>query len=285
MISKINATPLKDLPDSRLHEQMFYLQNDVDDYLSQESIDLKIEDFKNTMLTTQGVSVTTTHRNSLIQAEIETKEEYLRLNQGSGESVLDMGEGRAGREGLSGLINNEDDDYEINNNVDLKMNNINSNNQNKNNKNNNNDDNNKNDDTNSRNLKMKSKFEGMKGYVKPKNVEKERKPDKDSKLDDVKNSISVKWLQENSNGNDDENENEDEINESNENSLEHGVNGENGENGEDEIGDNGRMSSGKSARSDMIESKKDSDERKKEVRERLEKIAAMKDKGYLIGWG
>ena len=83
MIGKINATPLTELPDQDLHEKMFYLQCDIDDFLSEESITEKMEEFKTNMKLTQGVSVTTTHRNSLIQAEIETKEEYLKDNPNS----------------------------------------------------------------------------------------------------------------------------------------------------------------------------------------------------------
>ena len=177
MISKINSTPLNELPDQDLHEKMFYLQNDIDDYLSESIINEKIELFKKTMKTEQNVLVTTTHRNSLIQAAIETKEEYLRLNQGSGESVLDMKNKNTNtskknglqEEGLSPINNNindiDDDDIYRNNKMYNKE-----------------DDNNDKIDN-----KMKSKFVGLKDYVKPKGENKKRTPDENSQLNDVKN--------------------------------------------------------------------------------------------------
>jgi hypothetical protein len=45
----------------------FFLQNDIDDYLSEEIIDFEIDNFKKTVKETQGITVTTKHRNAIIQ--------------------------------------------------------------------------------------------------------------------------------------------------------------------------------------------------------------------------
>ena len=253
MVTKINSTPISELPDQDLHEKMYYLQLDIDDYLSEDIVNEKMDAFKQTMRSTQGIAVTTTHRNSLIQAEIETKEEYLRLNQGSGESVLDSTS--SGRAGTSGLIVKEDPEItQI-----MRNNEING-------KTGNNDD--------KKDLKMKSKFEGMKGFKEPK-PSKERIPDENSSLEDVKNSISAEWMKGNL--------------------LETDSDGEDG--GEDAIededfdGEEGRIRREKEVKvpkktkeeeivdAELIEA------RRKEQVERIERINAMKGKEYLIGWG
>ena len=281
MITKINSTPINNLPDQDLHEKMFYLQNDVDDYLSETIINDKIELFKNTMKNEQNILVTTTHRNSLIQAEIETKDEYLRLNQGSGESVLDM-KNRSN-------VNNQENDVnrlsEVKNNYD--SNDI---------LGNNNDDkdfeiyrknkmfdNNKKNNYNDANNKMKSKFEGLRDYIKPKGEKVKRKPDENSQLDYVKNSVSVDLMKEKIESEDSENkENMDyEYNEENDNRKEDGEEGRDG---------NGQGSEEATSGDEVEEiSEKEISKRakdRKEQKDRLEIIDAIRrEKGYLIDWG
>lgn len=269
------------MPDQDLHEKMFYLQNDVDDYLSETIINDKIELFKNTMKNEQNILVTTTHRNSLIQAEIETKDEYLRLNQGSGESVLDM-KNRSN-------VNNQENDVnrlsEVKNNYD--SNDI---------LGNNNDDkdfeiyrknkmfdNNKKNNYNDANNKMKSKFEGLRDYIKPKGEKVKRKPDENSQLDYVKNSVSVDLMKEKIESEDSENkENMDyEYNEENDNRKEDGEEGRDG---------NGQGSEEATSGDEVEEiSEKEISKRakdRKEQKDRLEIIDAIRrEKGYLIDWG
>ena len=271
MISKINSTPLKELPDQDLHEKMFFLQNDIDDYLSENIINEKIESFKQTMRTEQNVIVTTTHRNSLIQAEIETKEEYLRLNQGSGESVLDMknknsnNENGLQEEGLSAMNKN--------------MNEINDNDIYRNNKMYNKED----DNTDKIDNKMKSKFEGLKDYLKPKGEKKKRTPDENSQLNDVKNSVSADFMKELEEFDDfDDNnkiDNNDDDNDDDENSNIEGDDDKGNQEGEKKKEKNEEIS-----RREMINTKVN-EARKREQKERLEKMEAMKKDGYLIGWG
>ena len=281
MITKINSTPINNLPDQDLHEKMFYLQNDVDDYLSETIINDKIELFKNTMKNEQNILVTTTHRNSLIQAEIETKDEYLRLNQGSGESVLDMKN--------KSYVNNQENDVnglsEVKNNYD--SNDI---------LGNNNDDkdfeiyrknkmfdNNKKNNHNDANNKMKSKFEGLRDYIKPKGEKTKRKPDENSQLDYVKNSVSVDLMKEKIESEDSENkENMDyEYIEENDNRKEDGEEGRDG---------NGQGSEEATSGDEVEEiSEKEISKRakdRKEQKDRLEIIDAIRrEKGYLIDWG
>ena len=262
MISKIKLTPVSELPDQDLHEKMFYLEHDVEDYLSEEIINEKIEIFKQKMKDDQGIIVTTTHRNSLIQAEIETKEEYLRLNQGSGESVLDRTS--SGKEGSSGLIVKEDPEI-----TKIKNNNQNG----KINENGNEKD--------SKDLKMKSKFEGVKGYKAPK-PSKERIPDENSNLEDVKNSVSVEWMK----GALEESESE---SESRGDEEDEDFDGEEGRVRREKVTAKGKVK-GKVQMKVKEEEEEVVDEeaaavRRKEQIERLERISAMKGKEYLIGWG
>ena len=52
------------------------------------------------------------------------------------------------------------------------------------------------DNTDKIDNKMKSKFEGLKDYLKPKGEKKKRTPDENSQLNDVKNSVSVDFMKE-----------------------------------------------------------------------------------------
>ena len=237
MITRINATPLNQLPDQDLHEKMFYLQCDIDDFLSEEIITTKMDVFKSDMKTTQGITVTTTHRNSLIQAEIETKEEYLRLNQGSGESLLDMSSN--GKNGISGLIENTEK-------------------RNKNEK--------EGEKKGGNEFKMKSKFEDVVGYKAPP-PSKIQIPDENSSLEDVRNSVSVSWMKENTSIVEDKvEENDDEDNNNEDGSKQDGK----GENDQVEV---------------EVEDAAQIEARRIQHAERMERIAAMKGKEYLIGWG
>jgi hypothetical protein len=251
MISKIKSTPMTELPDQDLHEKMFYLEHDVEDYLSEEMINEKIEAFKQTMKDEQGIIVTTTHRNSLIQAEIETKEEYLRLNQGSGESVLDRTSS-----GTSGLIVKEDPEV-----TKIK-------NESQNGKENE-------GDKDDKDLKMKSKFEGMKGFKAPKPT-KERIPDENSNLEDVKNSISVEWMKGALEGS--ESEEDDAIEDED-------FDGEEGRVRREKVNDKGKKGGKVKVQEEEVEDEEAAEARRKEQVERLERINAMRGKEYLIGWG
>jgi hypothetical protein len=250
MISKIKSTPVTELPDQDLHEKMFYLEHDVEDYLSEDMINEKIEAFKQKMKDEQGIIVTTTHRNSLIQAEIETKEEYLRLNQGSGESVLDRTSS-----GTSGLIVNDDPEVTKIKNSSQKSK--------------------ENETEDSKNLKMKSKFEGMKGFKAPKPT-KERTPDEKSNLEDVKNSISVEWMK----GALEESETEEEDAVEDED-----FDGEEGRVRRQEVNEKGKKGGKGKVEEEEVEDEEAAEARRKEQVERLERINAMKGKEYLIGWG
>lgn len=242
MITRINATPINQLPDQDLHEKMFYLQCDIDDFLSEEIITQKMDEFKVTMKTTQGISVTTTHRNSLIQAEIETKEEYLRLNQGSGESLLDMSSN--GKNGISGLIENTG--KKIKNEKD-------------------------DEEKSETDFKMKSKFEDVVGYKAPP-PRKKNTPDENSSLDDVRNSVSMNWMKEKASA------------------TENNVDEEEGEDDDDdnEISIDGSRKEGMAEDSQVdfdLEDAAKIEARRLQHAERMERIAAMKGKEYLIGWG
>lgn len=270
MISKINSTPLNELPDQSLHTEMIHLQQDIDEHLSEKSIYDQIEEFKNTMKSTQGVTVSTTHRNAIIQAEIETKDEYLRLNQGSGESVLDTSKDRNTNSGLIERdINNKSPEKRTsqsqrkdNNNISITNINANS------------------------DFKMKSKFEGMEGFVAPKTKKEKRIPDENSNLEHVRNSVSVNLMKESTStdndddylkysddDNDDDEDNKTDI----KNSDKKDKNNSNNKAGEESKNVINKAETEISEADEVI--------RKQQQSERLEKIANMKGKEYLIGWG
>lgn len=269
MISRINSTPINELPDQSLHTEMINLQQDINEHLSEKSIYHQIEEFKSTMKSTQGITVSTTHRNAIIQAEIETKDEYLRLNQGSSESVLDTTSKDRGTS--SGLIERDvvskvpdkitDHPQNIENNfIDSTRINQNS------------------------DFKMKSKFEGMKGFVAPKSKKEKRVPDENSNLEHVKNSISVNLMKESINNSGDEEElsyDDDEIDDDDETKIRRSEkNRRNSHDGVDKVDNKDVINK---ARTEISEA--DELLRKQQHLERLEKIASMKAKEYLIGWG
>jgi hypothetical protein len=271
MISKINSTPLNELPDQSLHTEMIHLQQDIDEHLSEKSIFDQIEEFKSTMKSTQGVTVSTTHRNAIIQAEIETKDEYLRLNQGSGESVLDTTS--KDRNTNSGLI-----ERDINNKTPEKttgQSQIKDNSKISNTKYIENSD-----------FKMKSKFEGMEGFVAPKTKKEKRIPDENSNLEHVRNSISVNLMKESTStdndddylkySDDDNDDDEDNITDVKKSDKKDKNNSDN------KVEENSNNVINK-AESEISEA--DEVMRKQQQLERLEKIANMKGKEYLIGWG
>ena len=271
MISRIKSTPLNELPDQSLHTEMIHLQQDIDEHLSEKSIFDQIEEFKNTMKSTQGVTVSTTHRNAIIQAEIETKDEYLRLNQGSGESLLDTTS--KDRNTNSGLI-----ERDINNKSPEK---IRGQSQRK-------DNNNISNKTNNgiSDFKMKSKFEGMEGFVAPKTKKEKRIPDEKSNLEHVRNSISVNLMKEStSTDNDDDylkysdDDNDDDENNKTETKRSDKKDKNNSNNKTEENSTNVKN------KSETDISEEDEVIRKQQQLERLEKIANMKGKEYLIGWG
>ena len=272
MISKINSTPLNELPDQSLHTEMIHLQQDIDEHLSEKSIYDQIEEFKSTMKSTQGVTVSTTHRNAIIQAEIETKDEYLRLNQGSGESVLDTTS--KDRNTNSGLIerdvNNKTPEKTTGQSQRKENSEISS------------------DTKNIANsdFKMKSKFEGMEGFVAPKTKKEKRIPDENSNLEHVRNSISVNLMKESTStdndddylrysddDNDDDEDNKTDIKKSDKEDK-------NNSNNKVEENSNNVINEAESeiSEADLVM-------RKQQQLERLEKIANMKGKEYLIGWG
>ena len=272
MISKINSTPLNELPDQSLHTEMIHLQQDIDEHLSGKSIYDQIEEFKNTMKSTQGVTVSTTHRNAIIQAEIETKDEYLRLNQGSGESVLDSTS--KDRNTNSGLI-----ERDINNKTPEKTTGQSQRKENS------------NISSNTKNIansdfKMKSKFEGMEGFVAPKSKKEKRIPDENSNLEHVRNSISVNLMKESTstdNDNDylkysDDDNNDDEDNKTDLKKSDK----EDKNNSNNKVVENSNNVINK-AETEISEA--DEVIRKQQQLDRLEKIANMKGKEYLIGWG
>lgn len=268
MISKINSTPINELPDSSLHTEMINLQQDISEHLSDKSIYDQIEEFKSTMKSTQGVTVSTTHRNAIIQAEIETKDEYLRLNQGSGESVLDTTSKDKGTS--SGLIErdnivnkthekaNEESNRKENSFIDSTRISQNS------------------------DFKMKSKFEGMKGFVAPKTKKEKRIPDENSSLEQVRNSVSVNFMKESTNIPDDDeilNYHDDDSDDSNIKKP------------DKQDKNNSNVNADKTDEKEVANkveteiSEADLLIRKQQQLERLEKIANMKGKEYLIGWG
>ena len=271
MISKINSTPINELPDSSLHTEMINLQQDVNEHLSEKSIYDQIEEFKSTMKVTQGVTVSTTHRNAIIQAEIETKDEYLRLNQGSGESVLDTTSKDKGTS--SGLIERDiivnktpqktDEQSKRKENSFIDSTRLSQNSD----------------------FKMKSKFEGMKGFVAPKTKKEKRIPDENSSLEQVRNSVSVNLMKESSNIPDDDilnnNDNDDDDNDNNDSKKSDKQDKNNSSN----------VKADKTDQKDVTnEIKTEISEadlliRKQQQLERLERIANMKGKEYLIGWG
>ena len=274
MISKINSTPINELPDSSLHIEMINLQQDINEHLSEKSIYDQIEEFKSTMKSTQGVTVSTTHRNAIIQAEIETKDEYLRLNQGSGESVLDTTSKDKGTN--SGLIErdnivnktpentNEQSKRKENSFIDYTRISQNS------------------------DFKMKSKFEGMKGFVAPKTKKEKRIPDENSSLEQVRNSVSVNLMKESTNIPDDSDEilnyhDNDDSDDDSDNS--------DSNNSDKQDKNNSNVRADKTNGKDVtVEKQTEISEadlliRKQQQLERLEKIANMKGKEYLIGWG
>ena len=272
MMSKINSTPLNELPDQSLHTEMIHLQEDIDEHLSERSIYDQIEEFKSTMKSTQGVTVSTTHRNAIIQAEIETKDEYLRLNQGSGESVLDTTS--KDRNTNSGLI-----ERDINNKTPEKTTGQSQRKENS------------NISSNTKNIansdfKMKSKFEGMEGFVAPKSKKEKRIPDENSNLEHVRNSISVNLMKESTstdNDNDylkysDDDNNDDEDNKTDLKKSDK----EDKNNSNNKVVENSNNVINK-AETEISEA--DEVIRKQQQLERLEKIATMKGKEYLIGWG
>ena len=269
MISKINSTPINELPDQSLHTEMIHLQQDINEHLSEKSIYDQIEEFKSTIKVTQGVTVSTTHRNAIIQAEIETKDEYLRFNQGSGESILDTTSKDKGTS--NGLIERDINIKKVDKNTEQT--------QRKDNNLVNNSKNNENSD-----FMMKSKFEGMEGFVAPKSKIEKRIPDENSNLEHVRNSISVNLMKESTgtsendedfNNDDNDDDNEDVINDKKKSEKQNKKNSR-----VENTVDKNVINEGEKEISEA-----DALTRKQQQIDRLEKIANMKDKEYLIGWG